>query len=110
MVDFRDGRRAHLRVRGCAARRADFRFHDRRLGAAAARAACARIQPDHQRGARHQPRGLRHLLQAEQPELPGLELDESARSLLGIAGKVTAPTYAELYGKKRPTISSVLGS
>ena len=63
-VGRRDGRRAHLRVRGCAARRADFRFHDRRLGAVAARIACARIQPDHQRGARHQPRSLRHLLQA----------------------------------------------
>ena len=33
------------------------------------------------------------------------------RSLLGIAGNVTAPTYAELYAKKsRPTTSSVLGS
>ena len=33
------------------------------------------------------------------------------RSLLGIAGNVTAPTYAELYAKKsRPTASSVLGS
>ena len=33
------------------------------------------------------------------------------RSLLGIAGNVTAPTYAELYAKKsRPTTSSALGS
>jgi transposase-like protein len=33
------------------------------------------------------------------------------RSLLGIAGDVTAPTYAELYAKKsRPTTSSRLGS
>jgi transposase-like protein len=33
------------------------------------------------------------------------------RSLLGIAGEVTAPTYAELYAKKtRPTTSSRLGS
>jgi transposase-like protein len=32
------------------------------------------------------------------------------RSLLGIAGNVTAPTYAELYAKKRPTASGVLGS
>lgn len=32
------------------------------------------------------------------------------RSLLGIAGNVTAPTYAEFYAKKRTTTSSVLGS
>ena len=33
------------------------------------------------------------------------------RFLLGIAGDVTAPTYAELYAKKaRPTTSSGLGS
>lgn len=33
------------------------------------------------------------------------------RSLLGIAGDITAPTYAELYAKKsRPTTSSRLGS
>ena len=32
------------------------------------------------------------------------------RSLLGIAGDVTAPTYAELYAKKsRPTTGSSLG-
>src|SRR6185369_1036271 len=63
-VGRRDGRRPHLRVRGRAARGADHRLHDRRLGAPAARAAWARLEPNHQRGARHQPRDLRHFLQA----------------------------------------------
>ena len=60
----RDGRRAHLRARRRAARRADHRLHDRALGAAAARPAGEGLEPDHQRGARHQPRRLRHLEQA----------------------------------------------
>ena len=60
----RDGRRADLRARGRAARRADDRLHDRALGAAAARHPGQDRQPDHQRGARHQPRRLRHLEQA----------------------------------------------
>ena len=38
-------------------------------------------------------------------------LPDAFRSLLGIAGDVTAPTYAELYAKKsRSTTSSGLGS
>ena len=39
-------------------------LHDRALGASAARAARARVQPHHQRSARHQPRRLRHQRQA----------------------------------------------
>jgi GMP synthase PP-ATPase subunit len=39
-------------------------FMTRGLGAAAARFAVARIEPDHQRSARHQPRDLRHLVEA----------------------------------------------
>ena len=50
--------------RGGAARRADQRFHDRRLGRAAVRAAQEGVRPDHQRGAWHQPRHLRREQQA----------------------------------------------
>ncbi len=60
----RDGRRADLRARRGAARGADHRLHDRALGAAAARHPGQGRQPDHQRGARDQPRRLRHLEQA----------------------------------------------
>ena len=60
----RDGRRPHLRLRGGAARRADQRLHDRRLGRAALRAAQEGVRPHHQRGARHQPRDLRREQQA----------------------------------------------
>ena len=60
----RDGRRPHLRLRGGAARRADQRLHDRRLGRAALRAAQEGVGPHHQRGARHQPRDLRREQQA----------------------------------------------
>ena len=60
----RDGRRPHLRPRRRAARGADQRLHDRRLGAAAVRLAQARVGTHHQRGARHQPRDLRHVVEA----------------------------------------------
>jgi hypothetical protein len=60
----RDGRRPHLRLRGGAARGADQRLHDRRLGRAALCAAEEGVQPHHQRGARHQPRHLRREQQA----------------------------------------------
>jgi GMP synthase (glutamine-hydrolysing) len=60
----RDGRRPHLRLRGGVARRADQRFHDRRLGRAALRAAQEGLGPHHQRSARHQPRDLRREQQA----------------------------------------------
>jgi GMP synthase PP-ATPase subunit len=48
---------------GGVARRADQRLHDRRLGRAALRAAQARVEPHHQRGARHQPRHVRRFEQ-----------------------------------------------
>ena len=60
----RHGRRPHLRLRRRAARRADQRLHDRRLGRAALRAAEEGLDPDHQRGARHQPRHVRCLVEA----------------------------------------------
>ncbi len=47
-----------------AARRADQRLHDRRLGRAALCAAEEGVQPHHQRSARHQPRHLRRQQQA----------------------------------------------
>ncbi len=68
----RDGRRPHLRARGRAARGADDRLHDRPLGAPAARAARARLQPHHQRGARHQPRGVRRLVEAAGDDRVGM--------------------------------------
>ena len=49
---------------GRLARRADAGLHDRTLGGVAACLAGQSFQPYHQRGARHQPRGLRHLRQA----------------------------------------------
>lgn len=46
------------------ARGADDRLHDRTLGAFAVRAARPCVEPDHQRGARDQPGGVRHLGEA----------------------------------------------
>ena len=69
----RDGRRPHLRVRGRAARGADLGLHDRALGAPAARTAGAGVEPHHQRGARHQPRGVRHLGEAAGDDRVGVE-------------------------------------
>ena len=60
----RDGRRPHLRLRRGPACGADQRFHDRRLGRVALRAAQEGVEPHHQRGARHQPRDLRRVEQA----------------------------------------------
>src|SRR5712692_5065303 len=47
------------------------------MGAAAARAARQGLQPHHQRGARHQPRHLRHLLQAARDDRVGMSSDEA---------------------------------
>ncbi len=71
----RDGRRPHLRVGRGAARGADIGLHDRALGAPAARTAGARVQPHHQRGARHQPRRLRHQRQAAGDDRVGVALE-----------------------------------
>ena len=60
----RDGRPAHLRVHLRHPRRALRRRHDRRLDAAALRAAQTHLEPHRERGARHQPRGLRRDVKA----------------------------------------------
>ena len=66
-----DGRTYELR--GRAARGADQRLHDRRLGRAALRAAEEGVGPDHQRGARHQPRHLRRLVASRRRRSSGSE-------------------------------------
>ena len=60
----RDGRFSHLRTRGRASRRDFDRRHDGRLGATAARFPASGLVAHHFRGARHQSRRLRHLLEA----------------------------------------------
>ncbi len=60
----RDGRRAHLRERRGPARGHQPGRHDGRLGAHPHGDPGAHLQPDHQRGAGHQPCGLRHQQQA----------------------------------------------
>jgi hypothetical protein len=60
----RHGRRADLRVHDCDPGGREPRWHDRRLGAVAARAARDHLVPHRQRSPRHQPRRLRHQLQA----------------------------------------------
>jgi hypothetical protein len=60
----RDGRRPHLRLRGRAARGADQRLHDRRLGATCRTTLLETVsQPHHQRGAWHQPGRVRRELE-----------------------------------------------
>ena len=59
---------------------ADQRFHDGRLGRTAARAAEKSVRPDHQRGARHQPRDLRREQQAAGDDRVGVN---RCRALLG---------------------------
>src|SRR5262249_15644666 len=71
-VSRRDGRRAHVRASRGLARGTDDRLHDGALGAVAARAARQGLQPYHQRGARHQPRGVRHLRQAAGDDRVGM--------------------------------------
>jgi GMP synthase (glutamine-hydrolysing) len=60
----RDGRPAHLCVHSRHPRGALRRRHDRRLGALALRCAQAHLRPHRERGARHQPRGVRRHLEA----------------------------------------------
>ena len=71
----RHGRRPHLRVCRRAARGADGRFHDGAVGGASAHAALESVEPHHQRGARHQPRRLRHLQQAARDHRVGVRLE-----------------------------------
>src|SRR5262249_49876356 len=77
----RHGRWPHLRARRRASRRGDERLHDRRLGRASARAARQGIEPHHQRGARHQPRDLRHLVEAAGDDRMGVAM---ALTMFGI--------------------------
>ncbi len=65
------------------------RRHDRRLGAAAPRSAGADVEPHHQRGARRQPRGLRHHVEAAGDDRVGV----AARALVLLA-LATAPAAA----------------
>ncbi len=62
------------------ARRALGRRHDRRLDAAALRGAEAHLQPHCERGARHQPRGLRHHVKAAGHDRVGVRLAVEAYS------------------------------
>ena len=78
----RDGRWPHVRARRRPASGTDDRFHDRALGAAAVRAPRHRVEPDHQRGARDQPRGLRHLGQAAGDNRVGVGLADGGASSL----------------------------
>ena len=56
------------------------RLHDRAVGRASARAALARLEPHHQRSARHQPRRLRHLQQAARDDRVGIVMTEPPHS------------------------------
>ena len=70
----RPGRRPHLRLPDRDPRRHLRRRDDRRLGAASLRPARARLQPDHQRDPRRQPRRPRHLLEATGDDRVGVVL------------------------------------
>jgi len=70
----RDGRWPHLRLRRGAARRADAGLHDGALGPPAARTAGPRVEPHHQRSARHQPRGVRYFRQAASDHRVGVSV------------------------------------
>ena len=60
----RHGRRAHLRLPDHHPGRHQRGRHDRRLGPPALRRPGAHLQPDHRRGRRRQPGGLRHHVEA----------------------------------------------
>ena len=75
----RDGRWPHLRSRGGAARGADQRLHDRRLGRASLRLAEEGVEPHHQRGARHQPCHLRRVEQAARHDRVGVAHEGTVR-------------------------------
>ena len=70
----RDGRRADLRIHGRDPRRREPRRHDGRLGAAAARAAGDDLVAHRQRGQGHQPRRLRHQLEAAVDDRVGIDI------------------------------------
>ena len=72
----RDGRRAHLRAHDRRARRRQPRWHDRRLGPAPARRPRPDLLTHRQRGQGHQPRRLRHQLQAAIHDRVGVDIAE----------------------------------
>ena len=71
----RDGRCPHLRVHGRGARGREPRRHDRRLGPPAARPARLDLLAHRQRSPRHQPRRLRHQLEAPVDDRVGVDRD-----------------------------------
>src|SRR5947209_14674832 len=74
----RHGRRAHLRLPDRRAGSHERGRHDRRLGAVALRRARAAVEPDHQRGPRRQPGGVRHHVQATRHHRVGVSPAPSA--------------------------------
>jgi GMP synthase (glutamine-hydrolysing) B subunit len=95
----REGRRAFVRARRGAARGQFGGWHDRRLDAHPARAAGARRKPHRQRGARGEPRGLRHHQQAAGDDRVGMKralAQAAAVSLLG--GSIRVRRTAQWHG------------
>ena len=68
----RDGRPAHVRVHVCDPFGQLHRRDDGRLDAPSVRGARDDVEPHHQRGPRHQPRRLRHLLQTSGHDRMGM--------------------------------------
>ena len=75
----RDGRRAHVRPPDHHPRRDQRRCDDGRLGPAALRPARDDVEPDHQRGRRHQPGRLRHHVEAARHHRVGVGDGERVR-------------------------------
>ena len=93
----RDGRRAHVRPPDHHPGRHERRRDDGRLGAHPVRPARADVEPDHQRGRRHQPGRLRHHEQAARHDRVGV----------GVGRIVVASSACDASG--RPTTPSVTG-
>ena len=93
----RAGRRAHLRLPDRHPGGQERRRHDRRLGAPALRPSRDALLAHHQRGARGQPRGLRHLEQAAEHHRVGVGLTrESAHRPCCAASASAGPSSAAL--------------
>src|SRR5690606_36552124 len=73
----RDGGLPDVRAGRLPPRRDERGRHDGRLGAPPARLPRSRLEPDHQRGPRHQPRRLRRLLEAARHHRVGVRGDGS---------------------------------
>jgi GMP synthase (glutamine-hydrolysing) len=67
----------------------DDRFHDGALGAAALRSSREGVEPDHQRGSRHQPRRVRHFRQAAGDDRVGM----TATAATGFRARGSGATY-----------------